>query len=185
VALRLFALLGLLALALGSWFLTDPSKDSGPKPKAPAAAKLGYFLKGTVLTDYGANGAPAIRIAAERIDQVPGANDVELHNVRLDYAASSDRLWIMVGEHARVQDGGQQIDVIGNVRLQGLDRGREGPAVIRTDQLHYDVPNAVAHTDGDVRIEFSRHMLTARGLTARLNERSMQLESRVNGRFNP
>jgi LPS export ABC transporter protein LptC len=185
MALRLFALLGLLALAIGSWFLTDTGRDGGPKPNTRAAAKLGYFLKGTVLTDYGADGAPAVRIAAERIDQVPGADDVELHNVRLDYAAGGDRLWIMVGERARVQEGGQQIDVDGNVRLQGLERGREGPAVIRTDQLHYDVPNAVAHTDGDVRIEFSRHTLTARGLTARLNERSMRLESRVNGRFNP
>jgi LPS export ABC transporter protein LptC len=185
VALRLFALLGLLALALGSWFLTEPSKLSRPKPSAPAAAKLGYFLKGTVLTDYGPNGTPAVRIAAERIDQVAGSNEVELHNVRLDYAAGSDRLWIMVGEHARVQAGGQQIDVDGNVRLQGLEQGREGPAVIRTDQLHYDVPNAVAHTDDEVRIEFSRHTLSAHGLTARLNERSMRLESRVHGRFNP
>jgi hypothetical protein len=36
-----------------------------------------------------------------------------------------------------------------------------------------------------VRIDFERHTLTARGLIANLKERSLRLESRVNGRFLP
>jgi lipopolysaccharide export system protein LptC len=34
-------------------------------------------------------------------------------------------------------------------------------------------------------MEYGRHILTARGLTANLKERTMHLESKVNGRFLP
>jgi len=43
----------------------------------------------------------------------------------------------------------------------------------------------VASTKSDVRIDFGQHTLTARGLVANLKERTVRLESRVNGRFLP
>jgi lipopolysaccharide export system protein LptC len=36
-----------------------------------------------------------------------------------------------------------------------------------------------------VRIEFGAHTLTARGMVANLKERTMHLEQKVNGRFQP
>ncbi len=91
----------------------------------------------------------------------------------------------MVGDVAHVQPGGKVVDVTGNVRLQGDATGRVGAAVIRTDTLSYDVNQAVASTKSDVRIDFAEHTLTAHGLTANLKERTMRLESKVNGRFHP
>jgi LPS export ABC transporter protein LptC len=90
-----------------------------------------------------------------------------------------------VGDVAHVQPDGKVVDVTGNVRLQGEGTGREGSAVVRTDTLSYDVPDAVASTKSDVRIEFGGHVLTARGLVANLKERTLRLESKVNGRFQP
>jgi LPS export ABC transporter protein LptC len=75
--------------------------------------------------------------------------------------------------------------VTGNVRLQGEAAGKEGAAVVRTDTLSYDIPDAVASTKSDVRIDFSKHTLTAHGFSANLKERTMRLESKVNGRFHP
>jgi LPS export ABC transporter protein LptC len=57
--------------------------------------------------------------------------------------------------------------------------------VIRTDSLSYNVPDSIATTKSDVRIEFGAHTLSGRGLVANLKERTMRLESRVNGRFQP
>jgi lipopolysaccharide export system protein LptC len=57
--------------------------------------------------------------------------------------------------------------------------------VVRTDALTYDVPDAIASTDSDVRIDFGAHSLTAHGLLANFKERTMRLESKVNGRFQP
>jgi LPS export ABC transporter protein LptC len=91
----------------------------------------------------------------------------------------------MVGDVAHVQADGKVVDVTGNVRLQGEATGREGTAVVRTDTLTYDVADAVASTTSDVRIDFAQHTLTAHGFSANLKERTMRLESKVNGRFHP
>jgi LPS export ABC transporter protein LptC len=57
--------------------------------------------------------------------------------------------------------------------------------VVHTDALTYDVTDSIASTKSDVRIDFGAHTLTARGLVANLKERTMRLESKVNGRFQP
>jgi LPS export ABC transporter protein LptC len=56
---------------------------------------------------------------------------------------------------------------------------------VHTDALTYDVTDSIASTKSDVRIDFGAHTLTARGLVANLKERTMRLESKVNGRFQP
>jgi LPS export ABC transporter protein LptC len=145
----------------------------------------GYYLKGTVMTDYDTLGGASIKIAAERIQQIDQSTEVELFNVRLDYQSPGGQTWVMVGDKAHVHPGGKRVDVSGNVQLQGLDQGREGPATVRTDTISYDVDTAEVRTDSEVKIIFGPHTLMARGLMARLKERTMRLESRVNGRFTP
>jgi lipopolysaccharide export system protein LptC len=51
--------------------------------------------------------------------------------------------------------------------------------------MSYDVPDSIASTKGDVRIDYEGHTLTAHGLVANLKERTVRLESKVNGRFHP
>ncbi len=91
----------------------------------------------------------------------------------------------MFGDTAHVEPGGKIVDLQGNVRLQGTDPAYAGTAVIRTDKLSYDVPEGIASTKSDVLIDFRRHSLSARGLIANLKQRTLRLESRVNGRFQP
>jgi LPS export ABC transporter protein LptC len=182
---RVFTVLAVLALGITTWNLSSSVR----RPHAPTDAKQadlpGYYLKNAVLTDYDLNGNPSIRIEAERIDQIAHGNEVALYNVRVNYEGDGGQNWVMVGDVAHVQPGGKIIDVSGNVRLQGESTGTEGTAVIRTDTLTYDVPDSIATTKDDVRIEYGGHTLTARGLTANLKERTMRLESKVNGRFHP
>jgi LPS export ABC transporter protein LptC len=182
---RVITLLAILVLAVVSWILSSPSHRTQSQTVAKQADLPGYYLKNAVLTDYDLAGNPSIRIEAERIDQVAHGNEVALYNVRVAYQSPNGQSWVMVGDVAHVQPGGKVVDVTGNVRLQGEATGREGAAVIHTDTLSYDVPDAVASTKSDVRIDFAQHTLTARGLTANLKERTMRLESKVNGRFHP
>jgi LPS export ABC transporter protein LptC len=180
---RVFTILAVVALAISTWILSSPAH----RPQQQADAKLtdlpGYYLKNAVLTDYALSGDPSIRIEAERIDQIAHSNEVALYNVKVDYQAPNGQSWVMVGDVAHVQPGGNVVEVTGNVRLQGEANGHGGEAVIRTDSLSYNVTDAVASTSSDVRIDFGGHILTARGLVANLKERTMRLESKVNGRF--
>lgn len=182
---RVFTLLAVAALAISTWILSSP----GRRPQQQADAKQedfpGYYLKNAVMTDYDVAGNPSIRIAAQRIDQIAHGNEVALYNVRVDYQAPGGQPWVMFGDTAHVQPGGNVVDVAGNVRLQGDPSSRGGAAVIHTDTLSYNVPDSVASTESDVRIDFAGHTLNARGMIANLKERTMRLESKVNGRFQP
>jgi LPS export ABC transporter protein LptC len=182
---RIFTLLAVVALAVSTWILSSPSHRPKLSSGTGAVELPGYYLKNTVLTDYDEKGAPSIRIEAERIDQIDHSAEVSLFNVRVNYLTPSGQNWVMIGDTAHVQPGGKVVDVSGNVRLQGEGTGKSPAAVIRTDTLSYNVPDSIATTKSDVRIEFGAHTLTARGLVANLKERTMRLESKVNGRFQP
>jgi lipopolysaccharide export system protein LptC len=185
---RVFTVLAVAALIISTWILSSPAHRPSTQNAAQKSELPGYYLKNAILTDYSAEGAPSIRIEAERIDQVDHGNEVALYNVRVNYDAPNGQNWIMVGDTAHVQPGGKIIDVAGNVRLQGENSGTPGAAgtaVIRTDLLSYNVPESTASTKSDVRIDYGGHMLTARGLSANLKERTIRLESKVNGRFLP
>jgi lipopolysaccharide export system protein LptC len=183
---RALTILAVIALAMISWRLSSP----GYKPAAPTGAEKselpGYYLKNAVLTDFDAAGAPGIRVEAERIDQVDHGNEVSLSNVKVDYQAPGGQTWEMVGDTAHVQPGGKIIDVAGNVRLEGApSASNPTPAIMHADTMSYDVPNGIASTKGDVRIDFGKHMQTAHGLTANLKDQTIRLESKVNGHFHP
>ena len=182
---RVFTVLAVIALVVSTWILSSPARRPQTNVDAKQADLPGYYLKNTVLTDYDLAGNPGIPIEAERIDQIAHGNEVALYNIRVVYQAPSGPSWVMVGDVAHVQPDGKVVDVTGNVRLQSEATGREGTAVVRTDTLTYDVADAVASTKSDVRIDFAQHTLTAHGFSANLKERTMRLESKVNGRFHP
>jgi LPS export ABC transporter protein LptC len=183
---RVFTVLAVVALCVSTWILSSPARRPQTQIDAKQADLPGYYLKNAVLTDYDLAGNPNIRIEAERIDQIAHGNEVALYNVRVAYQAPNGQSWVMVGDVAHVQPGGKVVDVSGNVRLQGDPAGQTGAVpVVHTDTLSYDVPGALVSTKSDVRIEFAQHTLTAHGLNANLKERTMRLESKVNGRFHP
>lgn len=182
---RIFTVLAVVALIVLTWYRSSPAHRPKTLSDAGQADLPGYYLKNAVLTDYDVAGDPAIRIEAERIDQIDHGTEVALYNIRVNYQPAGGQSWVMVGDVAHVRPGGKIIDVNGNVRLQGENSPSDATAVVHTDTLSYDIPNSVASTKADVRIDFAGHTLTARGMTANLKERTMRLESRVNGRFQP
>jgi lipopolysaccharide export system protein LptC len=184
MAFRIFTLLAVIALVVSTWILSSPGHR--PASTSGAMASLpGYYLKNAILTDYDANGAVSIRIHADRIDQVDHGPEVTLYNVHVDYQSPQGQSWVLLGDTGHVQAGGKVIDVAGNVRLEEQGPEHAGTAVLHTDTLSYDVPDSVATTESDVRIDFGPHILTAKGLIANLKERTMHLKAKVNGRFQP
>lgn len=181
---RLFTIVAVIALGVSTWILSNPAT----KPAVPGADKTaapGYYLTNAILTDYDESGVPGTRIAAQRITQIGGGNEVEFSNVQVNYEAPNGQSWVMFADTAHVEPGGKVVDMNGNVRLQGVDSQHPGTAVIRTDTLSYDVARSIATTKSDIRLDYARDTLTARGLFVNLKERTVRLESNVNGRFFP
>jgi LPS export ABC transporter protein LptC len=183
--LRLFTVFSLAALAIGTWILISQERAAGPASIISHVDQMGFYLRGTVLTDYDENGLPAVRIAAARIQQAVPSNQIDLFDVQLDYQSPGGQRWEMLGDTGRVQPGGKQVQVTGNVRLRGVEEGRADAAIIHMDDLNYDVVRSEARTQSAVHIEFGKHLLNARGLVANLKEQTIRLESKVNGHFLP
>jgi LPS export ABC transporter protein LptC len=180
---RLFTLLAVVALAVSTWILSSPAHRPANSSGTQDSDLPGYYLLDATLTDYDEQGQPSIRIEAKRINQIDHGSEVSLSNVRVNYQAPNGQNWVMIGDVAHVQPGGKVIDVTGNVKLTGDSTEHAGTAIVTTDALTYNVPDSVVTTKSDVRIDFGAHTLSARGLIANLKERTMRLESRVNGRF--
>src|SRR6202046_745426 len=160
---RVFTVLAVAALVIITWISSSPSHRPSEQGGAKQADLPGYYLKSAILTDYDASGAPSIRIEAERIDQIDHGNEVALSNVRVNYEAPGGQAWVLIGDRAHVQPGGKIIDVAGNVRLQGENPGTPGTAVIRTDLLSYNVPEGIASTKSDARIDYGGPLFPPRG----------------------
>ncbi|HEY2682345.1 MAG TPA: LPS export ABC transporter periplasmic protein LptC [Steroidobacteraceae bacterium] len=183
---RLFTIIAVAALGIFTWILTSPAHRQRLESDNSHGSLPGYFLKNAVMTDYDAQGNPAVRIEAERIDQVVNSDQVALYNVKVDYQPPSGESWTMVGDSAHLTPGDKVVNVQGNVKLTGDALGREGDVpVVRTDSLSYNIPEGIVSTQADVRLEFGPHVLMARGLVANLKDQTMRLENKVNGRFHP
>jgi LPS export ABC transporter protein LptC len=185
VAFRIFTLLAVIALGVSTWILSSPSHRPTQTAAGASSALPGYYLKNAIMTDYDENGAVSVRLHADRIDQIDHGPEVALSNVQVDYQSPQGQAWVLFGDTGQVEAGGKILDVAGNVRLEEQSAEHADAAVMHTDKLRYDVANALATTQSDVRIDFGVHTLTARGLVANLKERTVRLESRVNGRFQP
>jgi LPS export ABC transporter protein LptC len=184
--LRVFTVLAFLALAISTWILSSPARKPAAQNSTEKSELPGYYLKNAVLTDFDLAGTPGIRVEAERIDQVDHGNEVQLSNVKVEYQAPGGQTWEMVGDTAHVQPGGKIVDVEGHVRLEGAPSASDPtPAIMHADTMRYDVTNGIASSKGDVRIDFGKHVQTARGLTANMKDQTIRLESKVNGRFQP
>jgi LPS export ABC transporter protein LptC len=182
---RLFTLLAVVALAVSTWILSSPARRPQSYANSGHAELPGYFLKNAVLTDFDESGNPSIRLKAERIDQIDHGPQVALSNVRVDYQAPNGQNWDLVGDQGLIEPGGKIIDVTGNVLLQGDSTGHVGTAIVHSQALSYNVPESIVTTQDDVRVEFGAHSLSAHGLKANLKQRTLHLDSKVNGRFQP
>ena len=178
--LVLLALVVVIGLAFVGGEPSDMRRDTGNPADQP-----GYFLTGATIIDTDKDGAPRFRIRAERIEQKPSDNSVELSNLNFTYSSAEDRDWVVTSDHGLVPDTSKVVHLDGNVRVRGTMAGTGSEAVIETATLDFDTEKSVAETDDDVRVVMGNRALTARGLFADLKQRRFRLESRVHGQFNP
>ena len=178
---RWISLTALLAAVVVSYgiFVGQPD-DVGLTP-GTQRTQPGYYLENAIVTDMTAEGTPGVRLAAERIQQIPEDNSIALTNVQVDYLALREQRWRLTADAGIVPAGSTTITFSGDVTLESEDQPHA--AVIHTDTLSIDTRSSVASTAAPVSIEVSGHRVHARGMIADLEENRVELESNVNGRF--
>ena len=184
--MRALLILVLLAciVVIGLSFVGGESSETRREALAPAD-QPGYVLTGATIADTGDDGSPRMRIQAERIEQIPADNSVELSTLNLTYSTAASHDWFVTADRGVVPEASKIMRLSGNVRVRGLLTERLPEAVIEAATLEFDADRSLARTDDDVRVAVGTHTLSARGLTADLKHGHLRLESSVHAQFNP
>jgi len=176
----LAALVALIAM-LVEWRLFG-----GAEPAATAEAERpGYYLTGIQLEDFGADGMPRLGLQAATAKEAPATGIVTLHAVSVDYHALEGQTWHLTSDEAQVPLGAHAVEFMGDVHMTGQTGNLPGLAEMRTTRLTLDTTKEHALTRELVTLAFGRHVMHARGMQVDLKAGNLQLESEVNGLFNP
>jgi len=168
--------LALLYGLFGGWGESDVERH-------PAAPQRGYFATDATMTEMGANGRPRYVVHAREIEQQLSDQSVLFTDVALDYKAKNLGNWHVTALNGRMPEDRKSLFLSGGVTITGAED--RGGAVIRTDNVTYDIDDGIAQTEEPVAVQFGKHEINARGLKAMLNTGTLRLESSVNGRFIP
>lgn len=172
------ALLAALVIGLGAL----SGRDSGAIAPSEAVSRPAYYLKDAVITETRPDGSPKIRLVANRIEQVPEDDSIELYTVRVDYLTDPDKRWLLSADEGLVPPDSRTIEFSGNVELRPSD-GPPG-SYLRVDALNIDTDRNIAYTTtSPVSIRFGNHALRVKRLEADLTNEKLKMES-VHGRFN-
>jgi LPS export ABC transporter protein LptC len=177
------ALVFLVGLAAGSWWLASRTRDETAATTVTRAGQPGYYLNGAMLEQTDETGRVELRVTAANAVQDPASRIVRAESLTVEYFLDAPRTWVMTSRTGELPQDGQIIKLQGDVRLTGGGMPGGVPAVIRTDHLTLDVDRSIASTRDPVRIEMGKNAVTARGLHADLKTDRLRLESNVNGRY--
>jgi len=198
--------IGVLLLALlAGVFLIGGRSDTTENDDARAGADAGYAARDTEVIETGTDGRELYRLKAELIRQRPDAGIVELERVRMDYypgartdevtspaapaaAATTDApraLWKVTAQRGEVQESGDSIRLSGDVNVAGPMPTAAETIQLDTDALVITPREERITTDALVTLTWSGQRLSAVGMIANLKDETVQLQSKVNGRFIP
>jgi LPS export ABC transporter protein LptC len=178
-------LVGLLAGVAGLGLLYSMlvgRGDEGPETSG-TEERRGYYLSDAMLTEMGADGHPRLVVRAKLIEQQLSDQSVLLTDLKLDYRAETNELWTVTSNGGRMPPDRRSLLLSGNVVVTGRDT--RGAPQVHTETLAYDTATNLIQTSDVVSIRFGHNDLRGRGLRADLNTGTLQLESNINGRFQP
>jgi LPS export ABC transporter protein LptC len=181
---RVFLLLALMLLAAVALKLTrtDPTLTG---TVAGPAEQTGYYLRDATVTEYGVDGKIRTEVAVRSAIEDPVNKIVNLDTVAVDYFPAADQRWHLTALRGQMAEDSRIVELEGDVKMTGARDSLPDPAIVRTERLTLDTAAQLARTDEPVTLGFGPYALAARGMRADLKAETLQLESEVNGRFNP
>jgi lipopolysaccharide export system protein LptC len=177
-------LLAILAAAL--WLAPWQRQDSAPPvERAEDAAPLGYYLLGARFSVTDEQGRFTYRISADRLDELPDHQQLQLRGVEVDYRPTDDTAWSISAATATYARDGSQLDLNGGVEVRGAPDEKSGAWTVRSDALHFWPITAKAESRAPVEIHIGDWQFNAVGLRMDLKGETLELESQVHGRLLP
>lgn len=183
---HLLAGLGVLVILALAFLLGREGRTPGTRAETTSnGSDFGYIAQDAHVIQTAEDGSPLYIVDARSVAQDPDNGDVSAQQLTLRYAADDTRHWTLTAREARLPGGSSLLHLQGDVEVTGIPSGSSVAARIQTARLDYDTRSQNVRTRDDVRIDWGRQQLDARGLTANLKQGQLALESKVHARFHP
>jgi lipopolysaccharide export system protein LptC len=174
----------LAVLALATWLY---GREPGAIQRASLrehGQPLGYYLRGAKILGTDEQGRVAYRIAADRLEELPGEDRLTLDGVQIEYTPDDAEPWSISAAAASAPKDGSELELRGDVTLRNQPAGGE-PTIITTDSLRFFPETSSAEADTPVTLRVGGWQLRAGMLRTHLKGDVVQLESEVHGKFAP
>jgi LPS export ABC transporter protein LptC len=176
----------IVAIIAGSFFI---GQQGAPQDTATADAARdpdpGYAARDAEVIETGADGRELYRLNAELIRQDPESGVVELESIAMNYRTDAQALWNVKAQRGTVLQEGDVIELDGKVRVTGPMPDTSRTIQLETERMTFETRTERISTDAPVLMSWTGQRLAAVGLAANLKDETVQLKSRVNGRFVP
>jgi lipopolysaccharide export system protein LptC len=182
---RIFAVLVFVVVIGGTIFFGAQQSETTTPTIVEEQHDPGYTAHNAKLVQTGKDGRPLYTVDADVIRQQPNDNTIQLEKATLGFFDSNGSLWTARGNEGQVGQDTQQVELSGDVHVNGTPQGTLKPAEIATEHLQFDTNSKIASTRDPVTLTWSGHEMKGTGMRASLNDERVQLESNVHGRAVP
>ena len=166
------------ATSIATW---QRSNVDQPTDLRAEAEPLRVFTRGARLNITDEQGRPTYRIFAERLEELPGEERLQLTGVNVDYQPADESAWSLTAATAKYARDGSQLDLVGDVQVRSAPTDGSEPLTIVTEQLLFSPDTSSVESDQSVEIRVGGWQLRAVGLRTLLKEDTLELESQVHG----
>ncbi len=168
----------LAILAAATWVATWQRQDAAPAvERAEDAQPLGYYILGAHFSGTNEEGRVTSRVFAERLDELPGDQRLQLTGVNVEHRPADDLAWSLSAATAISAKDVSQLDLIGSVEVRSMPADGSGPLTIRTDALHFWPDTSKAESRDPVEVLIGDWKFDAMSLRMDLKGETLELES--------
>jgi LPS export ABC transporter protein LptC len=182
-----FVMILLAILAAASWVATWPPQDlSPPTERNENLGPLGYYVRGARLLGTDEQGRVTVTIRADRLDEVPNEERLQLEGVAIDYAPADETAWSISAASASTPKDGSLLELTGDVEVRSVPTNGAQPQTILTQTLRFWPETSTIESDASVQLHVGDSVrLRGTGLHTDLKGHILKLESDVHGTFAP
>jgi|SRR5688572_11077321 len=189
-----------IVVIAGAYFIGRSGREGDPAETASAMLPdPGYAALDAEVIETGYDGRERYRLTAKVIRQQTQSGVIDLEDLAMNYHPGAQaevpgeqptdqpagEMWHLKSDRGQVRANGDDVQLDGNVVVTGPAPGTGAPLRLTTDNLRINTPTEFIETRAPVKVSWSGHELTARGMQADLKAGTLRLESDVHGEFSP
>lgn len=157
---RLLAILLLVVGGVAFWLQREVGEEL---PPVDETRRPDYRVEGLTATTMDALGQPERRLAAAELRHYASEDTSELDNPVLTLFDPQAPPWVARSERGLISDGGDRIDLIGDVHLRRAGSESLRPLHLTTEALWVEPEQERARTDLPVRLTSEKDWVTSAG----------------------